>query len=147
MAGGGTASQLLPRLIAAILRRKAAQNLATFETVYSSHITGRCAAVVAACALGMVNRNNKTHEGMIGSCMRFTMSDKSKYTLKLSKWSRHPTPFAQLVKKVFLTSWWTGEQAPPPLPPPRKFCLNPSGSGRKTCKEAIFSPENGISLR
>ena len=23
----------------------------------------------------------------------------------------------QLVKKVFLTSWWTGEQAPPPLPP------------------------------
>ena len=51
MAGGGTASQLLPRLIAAILRRKAAQNLATFETVYSSHITGRCAAVVAACAL------------------------------------------------------------------------------------------------
>ena len=113
MAGGGTASQLLPRLIAAILRRKAAQNLATFETVYSSHITGRCAAVVAACALGMVNRNNKTHEGMIGSCMRFTMSDKSKYTLKLSKWSRHPTPFAQLVKKVFLTSWWTGEQAPP----------------------------------
>ena len=124
MAGGGTASQLLPRLIAAILRRKAAQNLATFETVYSSHITGRCAAVVAACALGMVNRNNKTHEGMIGSCMRFTMSDKSKYTLKLSKWSRHPTPFAQLVKKVFLTSWWTGEQAPPPGAAPQIFDLS-----------------------
>ena len=50
--------------------------------------------MVAACALGMVNRNNKTHEGMIDSFMRFTMSDKSKYTLKLSKWSRYPTPFA-----------------------------------------------------
>ena len=99
--GGRWNRQLIAAaLIAAILRRKAAQNLATFETVYSSHITGRCAAVVAAYALGMVNRNNKTHEGMIGSCMRFTMSDKSKYTLKPIKWSRHPTPFCSL-SKVF----------------------------------------------
>ena len=80
--------------------------------------------MVAACALGMVNRSNKTHEGMIDSFMRFTMSDKSKYTLKLSKWSRHPTPFAQLVKKVFLTSWWTGEQAPPPGAAPQIFDLS-----------------------
>ena len=30
----------------------------------------------------------------------------------------------QLVKKVFLTSWWTGEQAPPPLPPLPVFAKN-----------------------
>ena len=33
----------------------------------------------------------------------------------------------QLVKKVFLPSWWTGEQAPPPLPPPLQFPLKSYG--------------------
>ena len=30
----------------------------------------------------------------------------------------------QLVKKVFLTSWWTGEQAPPPGAAPQIFDLS-----------------------
>ena len=45
---------------------------------------------------------------------------------RVKSWHREtPTicrwPGFQLVKKVFLTSWWTGEQAPPPLPPPPDF--------------------------
>ena len=32
---------------------------------------------------------------------------------------------SELVKKVFLTSWWTGEQAPPPLPHPQFAMVAP----------------------
>ena len=83
---------------------------------------------------------------------------------------------SQLVKKL-LTSWWTGEQAPPPGAAPQIFNLsrgsfarrakpqNPAdsappatptticlsfpleNSGRKLCKEAIFALGNGISRR
>ena len=57
------------------------------------------------------------------------------------------TGSAQLVKKVFLTSWWTGEQALPPLPPLPVFAEIFQISGRKNCKEAIFALENGIFRR
>ena len=50
----------------------------------------------------------------------------------------------QLVKKVFLTSWWTGEQAPPPLPPLPVFAEIFQISGRKNCKVTIFALENEI---
>ena len=38
------------------------------------------------------------------------------------------------------TSWWTGEQAPPPLPPPPVSAEMLRISGRGNCKEAISSP-------
>ena len=50
---------------------------------------------------------------------------------------------AQLVKKV-LTSWWTGKQAPPPLPPSPVFAKIQKIFGRKNCRETLFSLENGI---
>ena len=53
----------------------------------------------------------------------------------------------QLVKKTFLTSWWTGEQAPPPLPPLPVSAEILRISGRGNCKEAIFALENGIFRR
>ena len=52
----------------------------------------------------------------------------------------------QLVKKV-LTSWWTGEQAPPPLPPSPVSAKNRRFFGRGACKETLFSLENGIFRR
>ena len=65
----------------------------------------------------------------------------------------HPFPlffagqqFPQLVKKV-LTSWWTGEQAPPPLPPSPVSAKNRRFFGRGACKETLFSLENGIFRR
>ena len=59
----------------------------------------------------------------------------------------HGQPTAQLVKKVFLTSWWTREQAPPPLPPLPVFAEIFQISGRKNCKARIFALENGIFRR
>ena len=53
----------------------------------------------------------------------------------------------QLVKKEFLTSWWTGEQAPPPRPPLPVSAEILRISGRGNCKEAIFALGNGISRR
>ena len=53
----------------------------------------------------------------------------------------------QLVKKVFLTSWWTGEPAPPPRPPLPVSAKILRISGRGNCKEAIFALENGIFRR
>ena len=54
-------------------------------------------------------------------------------------------PFS-LSKKI-LTSWWTGEQAPPPLPPLPVFAEIFQISGRKNCKETIFALENEIFRR
>ena len=54
-----------------------------------------------------------------------------------------PERGAQLVKKV-LTSWWTGKQAPPPLPPSPVSAKNQRFFGRGACKETIFSLENEI---
>ena len=51
-----------------------------------------------------------------------------------------------LSKKV-LTSWWTGKQAPPPLPPSPVSAKNQRFFGRGDCKETIFSLENGIFRR
>ena len=51
-----------------------------------------------------------------------------------------------LSKKV-LTSWWTGKQAPPPLPPSPVSAKNQRFFGRGACKETIFSLENGIFRR
>ena len=62
---------------------------------------------------------------------------------RLAKNFRQP----QLVKKVFLTSWWPGEQAPPPLPPLPVSAKILRIFGRGNCKEAIFALENGIFRR
>ena len=43
--------------------------------------------------------------------------------------------------------WWTGEQAPPPLPPLPVSAKILRISGRGNCKEAIFALENGIFRR
>ena len=51
------------------------------------------------------------------------------------------------LSKKILTSWWTGEQAPPPLPPLPVFAEIFQISGRKNCKETIFALENGIFRR
>ena len=40
-----------------------------------------------------------------------------------------------------------GEASSPATTTPSRFCLSPADSGRKICKEAIFSPGNEISLR
>ena len=53
---------------------------------------------------------------------------------------------ASLSKKI-LTSWWTGEQAPPPLPPLPVFAKIFQISGRKNCKVTIFALENEIFRR
>ena len=50
-------------------------------------------------------------------------------------------------QKRFLTSWWTREQAPPPLPPLPVFAEILRISGRENCKETIFALENGILRR
>ena len=52
-----------------------------------------------------------------------------------------------LVKKVFLTSRWTGEQALPPLPPSPVSAKILRIFGRGNCKETIFALENGIFRR
>ena len=52
----------------------------------------------------------------------------------------------QLVKKI-LTSWWTREQAPPPLPPLPVFAEILRISGRENRKERIFALGNEISRR
>ena len=51
-----------------------------------------------------------------------------------------------LSKKV-LTSWWTGKQAPPPLPPSPVSAKNQRFFGRGACRETIFALENGIFRR
>ena len=48
-----------------------------------------------------------------------------------------------LSKKV-LTSWWTGKQAPPPLPPSPVSAKNQRFFGRGACKETIFPLGIGI---
>ena len=52
----------------------------------------------------------------------------------------------QTVKKLF-DSLVDGGASSPATATPTRFHLNPSDSGREICKEAIFSPGNGISLR
>ena len=61
-------------------------------------------------------------------------------------------PRAQLVNKVFLTSWWTGEQAPPPLPPPPNFARaalqrERNLPGSDFCSEKWSFPGAGIHAR
>mgnify|MGYP007110362844 CR=1 FL=1 len=58
------------------------------------------------------------------------------------KRERHSKTMPQLVKKDFLTSWWTGELAPPPLPPHHNLFELQSNSGHKLCKDAIFLRKN-----
>ena len=56
-------------------------------------------------------------------------------------------PRAQLVKKVFLTSWWTGGALLPRHYHPLQISLAPLCSTSEICKEAIFALGNGISRR
>ena len=56
-------------------------------------------------------------------------------------------PWAHSLSKKILTSWWTGEQAPPPLPPLPVFAEIFQISGRKNCKETISALENEIFRR
>ena len=42
------------------------------------------------------------------------------------------------MSKKVLTSWWTGKQAPPPLPPSPVSAKNQRFFGRGDCKETIF---------
>ncbi len=58
-----------------------------------------------------------------------------------------PLAAVRLVKKVFLTSWWTGEQAPPPLPPLPVSAKILRIFERGNCKETIFALENEIFRR
>ena len=54
---------------------------------------------------------------------------------------------AQLVKKVFLTSWWTGSKLPRHCHPLQILLGFLEIPGRKICKVTIFALENEIFRR
>ncbi|MDY3027107.1 MAG: hypothetical protein SOR74_09400 [Candidatus Faecivicinus sp.] len=92
-------------MVAAILSRIATQNLPWFEAIFGSHLPARCAAVVAACALGRQGR--RPIAAALGHDDFESGSDsKSGFVLEAGlfpiyrKWSRIATPFAQF-QRIF----------------------------------------------